>query len=123
MIAKIHVSEKPKSSITAMPPSRPKKFVSTRKPTRYPMASIRIMMNTLRTRSASVRPASTADRAIGSERNRSMRPLCRSSASPGYVVDVPASSPDPSGRRAKGWPGANRNYGWPPSVAPSLLLR
>ncbi len=32
--------------------------------------------------SAAVRPASTAERAIGSERNRSMMPFCRSSARP-----------------------------------------
>jgi hypothetical protein len=76
------VSEKPKISITAIPASSPKKPVSTRNPTRYPMPTIKIMMKTLRTRSASVRPASTADRAIGSERKRSMSPLFRSSASP-----------------------------------------
>ena len=45
--------------------------------------------NTLRTESASVRPASTAERAIGSERNRSMRPLARSSARPMPVAAAP----------------------------------
>ena len=44
---------------------------------------------TLRTRSAVVRPTSTAERAIGSERNRSMRPVCMSSASPMAVDTAP----------------------------------
>ena len=43
----------------------------------------------LRTRSASVRPVSTAERAIGSERKRSMSPFCKSSASPTPVVRAP----------------------------------
>ena len=36
-----------------------------------------------------MRPASTADRAIGSDRNRSMMPVFRSSASPTAVVVAP----------------------------------
>ena len=36
-----------------------------------------------------MRPTSTAERAIGSERNRSIRPLLRSSASPTPVVSAP----------------------------------
>ena len=44
-------------------------------PTMKPTTHIRITTKKLRTRSASVRPTSTAERAIGSERNRSMRPL------------------------------------------------
>jgi hypothetical protein len=43
----------------------------------------------LRTRSESVRPISTAARDIGSERKRSIRPRCRSSASPTPVVNDP----------------------------------
>jgi hypothetical protein len=39
--------------------------------------------------SAVVRPASTAQRAMGNERNRSMRPLPRSSANPMPVVTAP----------------------------------
>jgi hypothetical protein len=39
--------------------------------------------------SASVRPASTAERAMGSERKRSMRPLRRSSESPIAVTKPP----------------------------------
>ena len=41
------------------------------------------------TTSASVRPASTAGRAIGSERKRSIRPLCRSSLRPSAVTKPP----------------------------------
>ena len=41
------------------------------------------------TTSASVRPASTAERDIGSERKRSIRPLLRSSASPSAVTKPP----------------------------------
>ena len=44
--------------------------------------SITKNVNTLRTRSDTVRPMSTADRAIGSDRSRSMRPFWRSSARP-----------------------------------------
>ncbi len=39
--------------------------------------------------SASVRPASTAERAIGSERKRSMSPFCRSSLRPSAVTKPP----------------------------------
>ena len=39
--------------------------------------------------SASVRPASTAERAIGSERKRSMSPLLRSSTRPRAVTKPP----------------------------------
>jgi hypothetical protein len=39
--------------------------------------------------SASVRPLSTAERAIGSERKRSTRPFLRSSASPSAVTKPP----------------------------------
>jgi hypothetical protein len=41
------------------------------------------------TMSAEVRPASTAARAIGSERKRSIRPLCRSSFRPSAVTKPP----------------------------------
>ncbi len=44
---------------------------------------------TLVTTSAAVRPASTADRAMGSERKRSIRPLLRSSLSPIAVMKPP----------------------------------
>jgi hypothetical protein len=41
------------------------------------------------TTSASVRPASTAGRAIGSDRKRSMSPFLRSSLSPSAVTKPP----------------------------------
>ena len=44
---------------------------------------------TLRTKSADVRPASTADRAIGRARNRSIKPFWRSSARPTLVLTAP----------------------------------
>src|SRR5215213_6016801 len=47
--------------------------VCTRKPTAKPTAAIRAVTKTLRARSAKVLPASTAERAIGSDRNRSRR--------------------------------------------------
>ena len=43
--------------------------------------------NTLRTASAEVRPASTAERAMGRARNRSIKPFCRSSDRPTAVPD------------------------------------
>ena len=39
--------------------------------------------------SLSVRPTSTADRDIGSDRNRSMMPFCMSSARPAPVIVAP----------------------------------
>ena len=51
------------------------------------MQIINVMTKTLRTRSAKVRPASTAERAIGNDRNRSIKPLCRSSASADAGLD------------------------------------
>jgi hypothetical protein len=51
-----------------------------------PTSSATIVMsrtwNTIATVSAAVRPASTAERAIGNDLNRSMSPFWRSSASP-----------------------------------------
>ena len=43
----------------------------------------------LRTRSATVRPASTAERAIGMDRNRSTTPRVRSSFRPTAVCEAP----------------------------------
>ena len=44
---------------------------------------------TLRTASAEVRPASTAERAMGRARNRSIKPFCRSSDRPTAVPTEP----------------------------------
>ena len=50
---------------------------------------ITMTTKTLRMRSAVVRPGRTAPRDIGSARNRSIRPFCRSSASPMLVLTEP----------------------------------
>ena len=57
-----------------------------------PTASIRAQTNTLRARSARVRPTSTAERAIGRERSRSMKPRRRSSARPTAVLMAPKAT-------------------------------
>ena len=49
-------------------------------------------MTLLRVKSASVRPASTAERAVGRDRNRSMTPLMRSLCSPYAVVLAPKTA-------------------------------
>ena len=51
--------------------------------------TISTMTMRLRTTSAMVRPASTAERAMASDRNRSMRPFGRSSARPMPVLMLP----------------------------------
>ena len=48
-----------------------------------------ITTNTLRDRSASVRPARTADRAMGNDRNRSISPDFMSVARPTAVASAP----------------------------------
>jgi hypothetical protein len=60
-----------------------------RKPTAYPTAVMRATTNTLRARSAVVRPARTAERAMGRARKRSINPLCRSSERPTAVLTAP----------------------------------
>ena len=54
-----------------------------------PVTSSTTIDSRLVTTSASVRPASTAARAIGSERKRSTRPLWTSSLSPSAVTKPP----------------------------------
>ena len=49
---------------------------------------MRTTWNTITTVSAAVRPASTADRTIGSDLNRSISPFWRSSASPTPVCSA-----------------------------------
>ena len=60
-----------------------------RKPTAKATPVMMMMTKTLRTRSAEVRPASTAERAMGSARKRSIRPFCRSSDRPTAVLTAP----------------------------------
>ena len=47
------------------------------------------MVMTLLSTSLAVRPTSTAERDIGSDRNRSMMPFCMSSAMPAPVIVAP----------------------------------
>src|SRR5918996_3823397 len=61
-------------------------------PTRKPTAIISRTTKRLRTTSAHVRPASTADLAIGNERKRSTRPLARSSDRPMAVFIAPKAT-------------------------------
>ena len=63
-----------------------------RKPTASPTAVMMITVKTLRTMSAEVRPVSTAERDMGSARNRSMRPFWRSSARPMLVLTAPKAT-------------------------------
>ena len=56
---------------------------------RSPPPVMRTTTKTLRHRSAVVRPARTADRAMGRARKRSINPLCRSSARPTAVLTAP----------------------------------
>src|SRR2546430_4963970 len=60
--AKIQLRARPKAATTAMHPTAPATPPRKRNPTRYPTAIISPMMTMLRTRSARVRPASTAER-------------------------------------------------------------
>ena len=83
--ANIHENAKPKriaSSTAAIALPRP---LWKRKPTSVPTPTISRTTKKLRVMSASVRPASTAERAIGSERKRSIIPVRRSAASPTAV--------------------------------------
>ena len=88
-MANTHDSEYEKARMMAIAPSRPNTSVPIVQPTMKPTTHIRITTKKLRTKSAKVRPTSTAERAIGSDRNRSTRPLLRSSASPTPVVSAP----------------------------------
>ena len=68
------------------PWSRATKPVWTVQPTTKPLSISTMRMPALYTTSADVRPVSTAERAIGSERKRSMIPLLMSSHIPMAVV-------------------------------------
>src|SRR5207244_2222539 len=100
MRAEIHEKASPKNTATAKPTRPGMNPPWKRNPMADPTAVISTTTKTLRTVSDSVRPASTAERAIGSERNRSTIPRERSAAGKG-----------PSGRGR-----------WPWSSAGSLLV-
>src|SRR4051794_9637969 len=88
-MANTHDSEYENARMIPTAPSRPHTLVPIVHPTMKPTMHMRMTTKKLRTRSARVRPTSTAERAIGSERKRSMRPLLRSSARPTPVVSEP----------------------------------
>ena len=77
------------SSISTIPAMTSGSDELNEKPTMQPTPSMTTSASALVAMSAKVRPASTAERAIGSERNRSIRPLLRSSASPSAVTKPP----------------------------------
>ena len=90
--ANTHDSAYPNSTSRASAPRRANALVCTRKPTAKPTAAMSATTSTLRTASASVRPARTADRAIASDRKRSMRPVLTSAASPIAVFMEPKAT-------------------------------
>ncbi len=87
--AKIQLRAKPKAAATAVQATAPATPPWKRNPARYPTAIISPMMRMSRTRSATVRPASTAERAIGMDRNRSTTPRSRSWDRPAAVCEAP----------------------------------
>src|SRR5205085_1671742 len=80
--AKIQLSARPKALTSAMHARACATPAWKPNPMMYPTMIISTMIRTLRTRSAVVRPTSTADRAIGIERKRSITPSFRSSDRP-----------------------------------------
>src|SRR6266498_1188352 len=83
--AKIHDMAYANSSNRRKPPIAGTGDVLIRHPTINPVTDITKIDAELKTTSLVVRPTRTADRAIGSDRNRSMMPLVMSSASPAPV--------------------------------------
>jgi hypothetical protein len=81
-----------------MPARNASALVWTRKPTAKPTTAISAATKTLRARSAVVRPARTAERAMGSDRNRSSRPLLRSVARPTAAHPTGVGPHGPVGR-------------------------
>lgn len=75
MVAAIQEKAKLKRSSSPMVAAQPVTPASGRKPTRRPTTTITTMTNAFRARSAMVRPVRTAERAMGSERNRSTSPF------------------------------------------------
>ena len=87
--AKIQENAKPQTSSSAIPSRISPTLASNAKPITRPVPSRIAIDSRLVATSASVRPASTDARAVGSERKRSIRPLFMSSASPIAVTKPP----------------------------------
>src|SRR5205823_11953316 len=84
--AEIHENANPTARTSAISPNALSGPCMNRNPTAYPMAMTMATRMRFFARSNVVRPASTPDRAIGSDRNRSTIPFFMSSASPIAVV-------------------------------------
>ena len=91
-VANTHDNAYPNNRTRPIPARNPNTFVWIRNPTMNPAMLTRITTKKLRVRSAVVRPASTAERDIGSEWNRSSIPLLRSAASPTAVSMAPKTT-------------------------------
>ena len=89
MKAKTHENAYPIRSRSRIPATISGTLVAKRKPTARPTPIITTSCTTFVTTSASVRPVTTAERLIGSERKRSTRPFFRSSESPRAVTNPP----------------------------------
>ena len=87
--AKIHEKAKPKSSSRATPPRISRDVGVEREADDQARREQHEDRDAFVTRSATVRPASTDTRAVGSDRKRSMRPFVRSSARPSAVTNPP----------------------------------
>ena len=101
--AKIQLSANPNAATTATEAIACSAPPWKLNPIKYPIMIISPKIRTLRTRSASVRPSSTAERDIGIERKRSTTPRSRSSARPMAVCVA---------RKATDWtriPGSRRS--------------
>ena len=79
---------KPSSSSSAKPAAARRTPLCARQPISAPTTAITTQLSAVISRSETVRPSSTAKRDIGSERNRSTRPLCRSPATPAALVPI-----------------------------------
>ena len=82
MVAEIHDMAKPNPRATPSATRAGSTPMWMRKPMSVPTRTMRTTTARLRTVSEMVRPASTAERAMGRERKRSMIPLVMSSARP-----------------------------------------
>ena len=77
------------ASSTSTPSRNSQGVVCGRQPTARPVSSMTTIETMLSSWSATVRPISTAPLRIGSERNRSISPFCRSSARAPPVTVAP----------------------------------
>src|SRR5690348_11140605 len=89
MNAKTHENAYPNRSSSPKPATPSATLVWKENPISSPVMTRIVAERALVTTSASVRPASTAGRVMGSERKRSISPLWRSSFNPSAVTNPP----------------------------------